>query len=117
MNYKMVIVIRKDLNLSCGKISAQVAHAAVNCAFSAKKNNKKWFKNWYKEGQKKVVLKAENLEELYELKDIAEKNKITTSLVTDAGFTEIPPNTVTCLGIGPASNEMVDGITGKLGLL
>lgn len=117
MNYKMVIAIRDDLKLSCGKISAQVAHAAVNCALTAKKHKKKWFKKWCKEGQKKVVVKAKNLEQLHELRDMAERLKITTSLVIDAGFTEIPPNTVTCIGIGPASNELIDSITGKLPLL
>ena len=41
--YKMVIVTRTDLKLSPGKLAAQVAHAAVNCAFSTKKNNSQWF--------------------------------------------------------------------------
>ena len=36
--FKMVIVVRGDIKLSPGKMAAQVAHAAVNCAFSAKKN-------------------------------------------------------------------------------
>lgn len=117
MNYKMVVIIRNDLKLSCGKISAQVAHGAVNCALSSRKHNKKWFKRWYKEGQKKVVLKTDNLDQLYKLKSESERNGITTSLVIDAGFTEIPPNTITCLGIGPASNELIDSITGKLTLL
>ena len=36
--YKMVIVTRSDLKLSTGKLAAQVAHAAVACAFDTKKN-------------------------------------------------------------------------------
>ena len=42
--YKMVIVTREDLDLSPGKLAAQVAHAAVSCALSTKKNNSKLLK-------------------------------------------------------------------------
>ena len=38
-------------------------------------------------------------------------------VVRDAGLTEIPPGTVTCIGIGPAKNETVDRVTGKLSLM
>ena len=55
--YKMVIVTRSDLKLSPGKLAAQVAHAAVNCALSTKKNNSKWFNKWQTEGAKKPLLR------------------------------------------------------------
>ena len=114
---KMVIVVRKDLNLSLGKMAAQVAHAAVNCALSSKKRKPAHFERWYSEGQKKVVLKVQDLTELYLLKQAAEDAGLTTSLITDAGMTELPPNTTTCLGIGPAPNGEVDRVTGHLGLM
>ena len=55
----MVIVVRKDIKLSPGKMAAQVAHAAVNCALIAKKRSPMYFDAWYNEGQKKAVLKEE----------------------------------------------------------
>jgi PTH2 family peptidyl-tRNA hydrolase len=114
---KMVVVVRKDLKLSPGKMAVQVAHAAVTCAIQCRKNDLRWFKSWYNEGQKKVVVKADNLKVIYELKAIAESLGITTSLVQDAGLTEVPPGTVTCLGIGPGPNPEIDKVTGSLSLL
>ena len=117
MEHKLVIAVRDDLKLSSGKLGVQVAHAAVNCALFSKKNQTKWFTQWYKEGQKKVVVRAFDLKELYDLKHQAESYKLTTSLVIDAGLTEVPPETVTCLGIGPGPNEIVDKVTGEFKLL
>ena len=117
MKYKMIIVVREDLKLSCGKIAAQASHAAVCCAFEAKKGHTKWFKNWQSEGAKKVVVKVEDLDDLQNLKKLAKSKKLPTCLIKDAGLTEIPPDTITCLGIGPAPNELIDPITGKLTLL
>ena len=116
-DYKLCIIIRKDLKLSPGKTAVQVAHAAVSCAVSSKKNNTQWFNSWFKEGQKKVVLKGKDLAELYILKDRAQSMGLTTSLISDAGLTEVSPGTVTCLGIGPAPEEKVNSVTGSLPLL
>ena len=115
--YKMVIVARKDLVLSAGKLAAQVAHAAVDCALLTKEEKPRWFGPWKREGAKKVVVVVETLAEFYPLKEKAEDLGIMTSLVTDAGHTEIPEGTVTVLGIGPAPNNVIDQVTGELPLL
>ncbi|MEW6069912.1 MAG: peptidyl-tRNA hydrolase Pth2 [Candidatus Thermoplasmatota archaeon] len=116
-NYKLAVVVRNDLKLSKGKLAVQVAHACLTCAINTKARKRDWFKRWYEEGQKKVVLKINSLEELYILKSKAEEKALPTHLVTDAGLTELKPGTITCLGIGPAPNELIDTITGKLKLL
>ena len=113
----MVIAVRNDLKLSPGKMAAQVAHAAVNCAMIASKKKAGWYRPWYDQGQKKVVVKVERLEELLEIKVTAESAGLTTSLITDAGHTELPPGTTTCLGIGPGPEETVDRVTGHLRLI
>lgn len=113
----MVIVTRKDLNLSKGKLAAQVAHAAVSCALSTKKNNKKWFTKWMREGAKKAIVKTECEDDFFKLKMKAEDLNIETSLISDAGHTEIPAGTKTVLGIGPAPNNIIDQVTGNLSLL
>jgi PTH2 family peptidyl-tRNA hydrolase len=94
--YKQVIVFRSDLKLSKGKIAAQAGHAAVSAAHEAHNRHRGWWDAWLFEGQRKGLPNA---------------------LIVDRGLTEIPPGTVTCLGIGPAPAEKVDRLTGKLSLL
>lgn len=115
--YKMVIITRRDLVLSAGKLAAQVAHAAVDCALLSKAKKPRWFGSWQREGAKKVVVVVEMLAEFYPLKEKAEDLGMMTSLVTDAGHTEIPEGTITVLGIGPAPNNIIDRVTGELSLL
>jgi PTH2 family peptidyl-tRNA hydrolase len=112
--YKQCIIIRDDLKLSKGKLAVQVAHAAVSAYEWA---DKKAREAWKEEGQKKVVLRVPTLQDLFELKEIARKHDLSTALITDAGLTEIPPGTVTVLGIGPAEVTELDKITGHLKLV
>jgi peptidyl-tRNA hydrolase, PTH2 family len=115
--YKMVIVTRSDLALSAGKLAAQVSHAAVDCTLLTKKNKSEWFSKWQREGAKKVVVKVECLDDFFLLKEKAEMLGICTSLISDAGHTEIPEGTQTVLGIGPAPSNLIDQVTGELPLL
>lgn len=117
MEYKLVVVVRSDLKLSQGKLAVQVAHAAVNCALACKKSEPDWFRAWYDEGQRKVVLKVNELEELRDLQAEAKSARLPHSLVQDAGLTEVPPGTVTCLGIGPGPEKVIDKLTGSLSLV
>lgn len=117
MRYKLVVVVRENLNLSCGKLAVQVAHAAVECTLKAEKRKDKYLDPWIKEGQKKVVVKTKDLQSLYELEFKARSLGLTTSIIRDAGLTEVPPGTVTCLGIGPGPEEIINKVTGNLPLL
>ena len=110
---KQVIVVRKDLKLSKGKLAAQVAHASFSSSQLASRTA---VKTWEKDGQKKVILAA-GMKQLTEIKKKCRKLKIPCSLVSDAGLTEIPSGTITCLGIGPADDSKIDKLTGSLPLL
>jgi len=117
MEYKLVIVVREDLGLSPGKMCVQVAHAAVMCAMSTKAKKTSWYHSWAQEGQKKVVVKAFDMEHLNELRRAAMAQRLCAELVTDAGLTEVAPGTVTCLGVGPGPDNIVDKVTAKLKLM
>jgi PTH2 family peptidyl-tRNA hydrolase len=112
--YKQCLIIRNDVKMSCGKRCAQAAHASIGAYNNADKSLQK---AWLSEGQKKVVLRANDERTLYELKVIAERSGVSSSLIQDAGMTEIPPGTITALGLGPARTEDLDKITGMLTLL
>lgn len=111
---KQVIVIRNDLKMSKGKTAAQVCHA---CLGSYKKANSNKVKDWERGGEKKVMVKVNSLEELFEIKEIAKKNNVPNHVVKDAGRTQIPTGTITCLGIGPDDDEIIDKVTQNLKLL
>jgi len=115
--YKQVIVFRSDLRLSEGKVAAQAGHAAVSAAEEARKRRKLWWEAWIGEGQRKIAVKVKSEKELLELEKHAKEFALPSALIIDKGLTEIPPGTITCLGIGPAPAEKIDKITGTLPLL
>ena len=86
MEYKLVIVVRTDLGISKGKMAAQVAHAAVNCALKAKKSDSSNFNKWFSEGQKKVVVKCQNESTLRELQQHARDVGLTSSFLAKFSF-------------------------------
>lgn len=116
MEYKQVIVVREDLDISEGKRAVQVAHGAVSAAREARKSHAIWYREWLAEGQRKVVLRARDLPELLELRDKARALNLPAATIDDAGLTELPPGTTTCIGIGPAPEHMVDQVTRRLPL-
>ncbi|MEM7815875.1 MAG: peptidyl-tRNA hydrolase Pth2 [Candidatus Aenigmatarchaeota archaeon] len=112
--YKQVIAVRKDLKLDKGKLAVQVAHASVD---SYKKSSPSVREEWEREGSKKVVVKVESLNELLEVHRKAKSLKLPCSLIRDAGRTHLKPGTITAVGIGPAEEERIDRVTGRLKML
>jgi PTH2 family peptidyl-tRNA hydrolase len=111
---KQVLVIRNDLKLPKGKLAAQAAHAAVEAAHKADASK---YQKWRLDGQKKVVVKVDSEKELYMLLQQAKDQGIANALISDAGKTCIAPGTITCLGIGPDSEDVIDELTENLKLL
>ena len=111
---KQVIIVNLSLKLPKGKLAAQVAHASVGAFVEAGDDARV---NWLEEGMPKVVLEALQADDLLSLYDQALQNGLPACLVEDAGRTVVPAGTLTCLGIGPASDAEIDRLTGELKLL
>ena len=111
---KQVILVRQDLKLPKGKMSAQCAHAAVEAVLRSDKDK---VKEWRSSGSGKIVVKVDNKEELYKYNQMAKDLGLTTALITDAGKTVIAPGTDTCVAIGPDDDDQIDKITRNLKLV
>ena len=112
--YKQVILIRKDLKMSKGKMAAQAAHASTDALIKSHKDD---ITAWKDQGMKKVVLGVEDEKELLKLRQDAEDAGLIVSIIADAGRTELAPGTVTAACIGPDDEDKIDRITGHLKLI
>lgn len=141
MEIKQVIIVRRELNMRKGKLAAQVAHAsmavftknivrldpeeispenpddALNIHIRIPKHGLAVM-SWLAGSFTKIVTFVNSEEELVACYEQALAAGLPCSLITDSGRTEfhnVP--TKTTVAIGPAAPELIDKITGKLGLI
>ena len=129
---RQVIIARKDLNMSPGKLAAQVAHAAM--AFMSQPI-RQWhiymppkdiLDGWFKGVFTKTVCEAKNRNQLMKAVDIAQelglKEGIDFFLIKDACLTDLEPEefdengqgrTLTCIGFRPLDDEIAWKISKK----
>lgn len=115
--FKLVIAVRRDLDMGKGKIAVQVGHATISASEEAKKVHPDWWRQWFNEGQCKVAVKVNTEGDLHRLNSEARELGLPSAIIRDSGLTQVSPGTATCVGIGPAPAELVDKITGDLPLL
>ena len=113
--YKQAILVNMSLKMTKGKIAAQVAHASLDAALNS--INKKSFKEWRRSGQGKIVLKCPDTEMMIKLYGQAKSRNMITSMITDAGKTQVPPGSKTALAIGPETEENLGKLVSKFKLL
>lgn len=118
---KMVIVMRKDLNMTKGKYVAQGSHAALGTVLGIQNSDnvhhKEILNKWLNAAFVKVCVSVNSLEELHEIYDKAVEQGEATVLITDNGLTMFNGvKTDTCLAI-LGYREDLDKITGHLKLL
>lgn len=113
----MILVVRNDLKMGKGKIAAQCGHGAVGAYQQAMQSNPAMVRRWENSGCAKIAVRVDSKEELLNIRKAAQEKKINYCLIRDAGRTQIEPNTITVLAIGPAQTEIIDSVTGHLKLL
>ena len=120
---KQVIIARTDLDMSLGRIPAQVAHASISVFLKMGEWNGDNFKlhnvpddiqHWMKESFTKIVLKVHSEKELNDLEEKAKEYNLPFAMISDDIGDEMHKM---ALAIGPADSYVLDGITGHLKLL
>lgn len=132
---KQVIVMRKDLNMTKGKMIAQGSHASLavildmmirqefmtpveHAKLSLLIRKGSSLDEWLTGAFTKVCVYVESEEALDEINRQADAAGLPVKMIVDRGLTMfhgVP--TKTCLAIGPAENADIDKITGNLKLL
>lgn len=138
--YKQVIITRKDLDMSPGKLAAQVSHASMAFLTSMIRRNilnestvegnylsllkldKNLYKHWLNGSFTKCVLQAKNKNQLLKAKIIAEELGMKEGedffLIRDECRTELKSEdedgrTLTCIGFKPMDSEIIDKVGKK----
>ena len=126
MEFKQVIVLRKDLNMRKGKMVAQGCHASNgSLLMNAVINHEQLIipmtpalYAWLSGNYKKVCLGADSEDHLLSLYSRAKECNLPCVLIQDSGLTEfkgVP--TYTSIAIGPEDDVKIDKIIGGLSLL
>lgn len=141
-DYKMAIVVRTDLGMGKGKIAGQAGHAVADLIFighrkafnyvdehdayedmfqsyfnRAMSTMYGWYANGREGNQKKIILRCSSEQEILNLAEKCVDAGLDYTVIHDAGHTQIAPNTITCIGIGPDTSERIDAVCGDLKLL
>ena len=123
-NIKQVILIRKDLNMSAGKIAVQTAHASMEVFFKNMELSsmcgtipiKEDQVRWRDEGKTKILKEVKSELVLLTAYEKAKEAGLPCALITDFGLTELEGENNTTVAIGPASFEEIQKITKRFRL-
>lgn len=140
--YKQILIARKDLDMSPGKLSAQISHASMSFITNMIRNHvinnspttpkhaytvksfeieKDLYEQWIDGEFTKCVLKAKNKNHLLKAKSMAESLGLQEGkdfwLIRDNCHTELTPEengrTLTAIGFRPMDSNFIDQIGKK----
>lgn len=108
-NLRMYILINGDIKISKGKLAGQVGHA-VSAWMYKNITNKQLLDEYMQNEQKKIILKCPSIK----LEELEKEGFVS---IRDKGYTELEPNTLTCVNLGVFEKELAPEITKELKLL
>ena len=144
--YKQLIIARKDLNMSAGKLAAQVSHASMAFLANILKENLSFvrvdseknphcyleieidsniYDEWLNGSFTKIVCQAKNKNQIMKAVTIAQELGLVEGkdyfLIRDNCLTELEPEdedgrTLTCIGFIPMDSSVVEQISKKFHL-
>ena len=110
------IIVRKDLEMSVGKVMAQCCHATKGFMLNGPPYSK-IEQEWLNGSHATIVLGVKSETKLFNLVERAKKLEIPLHVVVDEGRTEfngVP--TRTCIALGPARKSVMEPLTKRLRL-
>lgn len=102
----VALVFRKDLKLGLGKFAVQASHGLVSAILTRGKSN--FTNSWLNSNRDIELRKVSSYDKLIDLKEKSAKYDMSTTIIRDAGYTQIPSGTTTCLAIGPAPKQYLN---------
>ena len=117
MDLKQAMIIRNDFKLSKGKTVITTVRASIAAAEKSRSSSQSKFKRWMSSGQKKVVLKVHNQEEMAELIRLCGIKGINVVSFTLEDLGLSAEKEIAVIGIGPDIEKKIDSLTGRLKLL
>lgn len=113
-SYKCVLLVRKDLQMSKGKMISQCGHAI---SASIRNSTPEMLQNWCNDGEPIITLQVPTLSVMNTKEMLAERRGIKSHIVVDAGRTEVKSSTPTVCVLGPDNANRIDKIIKDLKLL
>ena len=89
----MYILVNEDIKIGKGKLAGQVGHAVASYFYWYKEPFGELIDKYMKNEQKKIILKCSQTQ----LEELELEGYIT---VRDKGYTQLEPNTLTCVNYG-----------------
>ena len=115
MDYKQVIVIRKDLHVNFDKMIRCASRASLKAAEMTRQKKPTIYQKWSFQGQKKIAIRVTNIETMNKIINFCNNKGICWSF--DKIENNVENGEYSVIGIGPVKSSSIDPVTKKMKLL